>query len=58
MRETSWNECIENNSALKISPDKGRARSLIETAEERISIIKEINEKTAILYLRIITLLY
>lgn len=45
MKEASWSDCIETNSALKASPNKERAASLIETANERISIIKEINEK-------------
>ena len=45
MKEASWNECMENNSTIKISPDKARANSLIETADERIKLIREINEK-------------
>jgi len=40
-----WNECISNNSAKKITPDKNRAKSLRETAKERISIIKEITAR-------------
>ena len=44
MKEASWNNCIEGHSAKKISPDPERAESLIETAEERIKIIKEIDE--------------
>lgn len=36
MNETSWNECLKNNMSLKISPDKGLARSLIETAKQRV----------------------
>ena len=45
MKEASWNDCLTNNSARKISPDIKRANSLIETAKERISLTKEINEK-------------
>ncbi len=45
MKEASWNDCLENNTAVKVSPDRERAISLIETAEERISLIKEINAK-------------
>lgn len=45
MKEASWTDCIESSSALKNSPDKARAKSLKETAEERIKLIKEINEK-------------
>jgi len=45
MKEASWEDCINNNSARKITPDISRANSLIETAKERISLITEINEK-------------
>ena len=45
MRDASWNDCIESNSARKVSPNTERANSLIEIAEERISIIKDIDEK-------------
>ena len=45
MKETSWKDCIEENSAVRVSPDNARANSLIETAEERIGLIKEITEK-------------
>ena len=45
MKETSWNDCLTNKSAKTITPDIKRAKSLIETANERIGLIKEINEK-------------
>src|SRR3989344_5179696 len=45
MKEASWNDCIETNSAKKISPDIGRANSLINTSGERINVINKINEK-------------
>ncbi len=45
MKEASWNDCIENNSVKKISPDIERAISLIKTSEEGINIINGINEK-------------
>ncbi len=45
MKEASWSDCLQSNSAINVSPDKERAKSLIETSEERINIIKEINEK-------------
>lgn len=45
MKEANWKDCIINNSAKKTSPDLKRAESLIETANERIGLIKEINEK-------------
>ena len=45
MKEANWNDCLINKSAKTITPDIKRAESLIETANERISLIKEINEK-------------
>jgi len=45
MKNPSWEECIENNFAKQITPDTERAKSLIETAKDRISLITEINEK-------------
>lgn len=45
MKEASWEDCLSNNSAKTISPDIGRARSLIETANQRISLIDNINER-------------
>lgn len=48
MKEASWTECLYSNSSVKITPDKGKAKSLIETAEERIKFSnKELNENTA-----------
>lgn len=45
MKESNWEDCLFNNSAKNITPNTERANSLIETAKERISLIKEINEK-------------
>ena len=45
MRETHWNDCLSNKTAKNITPDINRAQSLIETANERISLIKEVHEK-------------
>lgn len=45
MKEASWVDCLESNSAVRVSPDKERAESLVETSGERIKLIKEINEK-------------
>jgi hypothetical protein len=45
MKETNWEDCLINNSAKTITPDMKRAESLIETANERISLIKGINKK-------------
>ena len=45
MREASWDDCIENNSAVKVSSDISRTKSLIETSDERINLIKDFDEK-------------
>ena len=45
MKETNWNDCLRNKSAKTASPDIKRAESLTETANERINLIAEINEK-------------
>ncbi len=45
MKETNWKECLINKSAKTITPDIQRAESLIETANERIKLVKEVNEK-------------
>ena len=48
MKESSWGECMNYNSAIKITPDKEKAASLIETAEGRIQVsMKELIEKNA-----------
>lgn len=43
----SWKGCLEEFSAIKITPDKQKATSLIETADARIKFIKKqkIDEK-------------
>lgn len=45
MKETNWDDCLNTKSARIISQDTNRAKSLIETAKERISLINEINKK-------------
>lgn len=40
MKESSWEDCIETNSSLKISPDKAKANSLIDTAKGRVAYLK------------------
>lgn len=46
MKEASWSDCLYSNSSVKITPDKEKAKSLIETAEDRIeSSAKELTEK-------------
>ena len=36
MKESTWVECIENNCAITITPNKAKARSLTDTAFGRI----------------------
>ena len=45
MKEVCWRDCIDTISAKKVSPDVQRAHSLVETAKDRVSLIKEINER-------------
>lgn len=45
MKESNWNDCLFLGSAKKVSPNINRVKSLIETAEERISLISEVNER-------------
>ena len=48
MKESSWEECINYNSSIKVTPDKEKSKSLIETAEERIDFsARELTEKNA-----------
>jgi len=45
MKEANWNDCLFNNLVKTITPDTRRADSLKETANERISLVKEVNKK-------------
>lgn len=48
MKESSWSECLSYSSAIKITPDKEKAASLMETSEERIKYsLRELTEKNA-----------
>ena len=48
MKESSWNECLNYNSSIKVTPDKEKSKSLIETAEERIGFsARELTGKNA-----------
>ena len=45
MKQKDWNDCLEFGKSFKITPDIERAKSLLETAEERIAqAAKEIKE--------------
>jgi len=39
--ETTWNECLESNVSIKVSPDKAKAKSLIDTALGRVQYCRE-----------------
>lgn len=39
-KESTWQECLESTSSLRISPNLGKAKSLIDTAKGRIEFLK------------------
>ena len=41
IKESNWEECIENDSSMPISPDKEKAKSLRDTAQDRIKYLNE-----------------
>jgi len=45
MKTLNWDECVKENDVLASLPDIGRAKSLVETANARVKLIREINEK-------------
>lgn len=48
MKESSWSECLNYSSAIKITPDKEKAESLVETARDRIEFsLRKLSEKNA-----------
>lgn len=48
MKESSWSECLNYSSAIKITPDKEKAESLVETARDRIKFsLRKLSEKNA-----------
>jgi len=46
-KDSSWGDCLFNNNSIEITPDREKVLSLIETAEERLTVIRELNERTA-----------
>lgn len=42
MKESTWNECIENNKSYLISPDIAKSNSLVNIAFDRMSFLKTI----------------
>jgi len=48
MKESNWEDCIDFKFSIKITPDRAKAKSLIETSKGRIDYIsKDPNEKNA-----------
>tara|TARA_Y100000310_G_C20518816_1_gene732610 strand:- start:349 stop:774 length:426 start_codon:yes stop_codon:yes gene_type:complete len=49
MKESTWKQCIETHSSLKVSPDKGKINSLVDTAMGRNTFFEsnEINENNS-----------
>ena len=42
MKESCWEDCLESNASIKITPDSAKSRSLIKTAKGRIEYLREI----------------
>ena len=45
MKENSWEDCIDSCSSINISQDRAKAKSLRETAKERVEYLKEATVK-------------
>ena len=43
MKESCWEDCIESKSSIKISPDRAKSESLVETAEQRIAVMETVS---------------
>ncbi len=41
MNETNWDECISENSALRVSRDNKKSESLLKTSEGRIKFLEK-----------------
>jgi len=39
-KESTWEECIESTSSLKVSSDQAKSKSLIDTANGRVEFLK------------------
>lgn len=47
MKGASWKDCIEYKQAYRVTPDKGKIKSLIEISKDRIEVLEiKVNEKT------------
>ena len=45
MKESCWDDCLEECSAVKIHPDLAKSRSLMETARGRVEYLEEVSVK-------------
>jgi|TARA_B100002003_G_C13732392_1_gene365911 uncharacterized protein (UPF0332 family) len=51
-KQSSWEECIQNNTSLTVSPDNAKANSLIEIAKGRtLFLSKSHREESSINYI-------
>lgn len=44
-KENAWEECLESGASLKVTPNKSKIRSLIDTAAGRVQFLTEVNLK-------------
>ena len=44
-KESTWEECLETSASLKVTPNKSKVESLINTATGRIQFLMEMNVK-------------
>lgn len=44
-KESTWEECLESSASLKVTPNKAKVKSLIDTATGRMQFLAETNIK-------------
>lgn len=44
-KESTWEECLESSASLKVTPNKAKVMSLIDTAKGRVQFLTETNIK-------------
>lgn len=44
-KESTWEECLESSASLKVTPNKSKVKSLIDTATGRVQFLAETNIK-------------
>ena len=45
MRESSWDECVEGDIVIKVSPDLMKMKSLMETANGRLKFLPDMTDE-------------